>query len=414
MAFHLFAPCPRGLEAPLAAELRELTAHAPGLVVGEQGPGGVHFRGDLNAAAAANLHSRIASRILLRLGHGAYRNEDDVYALAREQRWEDWFDARCTLRVDVTAIKSPLRSLEFATLRVKDAICDRLRELTGARPDIDTATPDVRVFVFLTANHCTLYLDTSGEPLFKRGWRLDKGAAPLRENLAAGILRLSGWTPGTPLYDPMCGSGTFLAEAAQIALGVPSGSDRHFAFEKFKTHDAKAWRLQQDAALDARDAAAARPANAKALGIFGSDISSDMLVKARANLARAGLPPLPLKQLDARGMTLPVDAPGVMIVNPPYGERIDVRGRSSGGRDDDDGSAHARSLPEAPDEAFYLDFGSALKKQFVGWRAFILTPDRLLPRQLRLREAQKTPLFNGAIECRLFRFDMFRGSADAQ
>ncbi len=175
-----------------------------------------------------------------------------------------------TLRVDVTAIKSPLRSLEFATLRVKDAICDRLRDVSGARPSIDTVAPDVRVFAFITATDCTLYLDTSGDPLFKRGWRLDKGAAPLRENLAAGILRLTGWVPGTPLYDPMCGSGTFLAEAAQVALNIAPGVERRFGFEKLRQYDAGAWRTLRTAAVDAKRAAHGSRAD---LQIFGSDIS---------------------------------------------------------------------------------------------------------------------------------------------
>src|SRR6202000_3256135 len=185
------------------------------------------------AGMAANLYSRLASRVLLKIAHRPYRSEQDIYALALEQRWEQWFSAHETLRVDVTAIKSPLRSLEFTTLRVKDAICDRLREKSGARPSIDTAMPDVRVFAVRNAN-----TRTSGDPLFKRGWRLDKGAAPLRENLAAGILRLTGWTPGTPLFDPMCGSGTFLAEAAQTALNIAPGAERRFGFEKLKQFEA--------------------------------------------------------------------------------------------------------------------------------------------------------------------------------
>ncbi|WP_255214014.1 THUMP domain-containing class I SAM-dependent RNA methyltransferase, partial [Burkholderia pseudomallei] len=270
--FDFFAPCPRGLEAALAAELAQIAARhaiAP-YDAGAQVPGGVHFRGAWAAGMAANLHSRIASRVLLKIAHRPYRNEQDVYALALEQPWERWFASTQTLRVDITAIKSPLKSLEFATLRVKDAICDRLREKTGARPSIDTAQPDVRVFAFLTAGDCTLYLDTSGEPLFKRGWRLDKGAAPLRENLAAGILRLAGWTPGTPLYDPMCGSGTFVAEAAQIALGVAPGVERRFGFEKLKQYDITAWQTLKVAAMDAKRAARGKRDD---LLIFGSDIS---------------------------------------------------------------------------------------------------------------------------------------------
>jgi putative N6-adenine-specific DNA methylase len=363
---------------------------------------------------AANLYSRLASRVLLKIAHRPYRSEQDIYALAVEQRWEQWFSANETLRVDVTAIKSPLRSLEFTTLRVKDAICDRLREKSGARPSIDTGNPDVRVFAFLTATDCTLYLDTSGDPLFKRGWRLDKGAAPLRENLAAGILRLTGWSAGTPLYDPMCGSGTFLAEAAQVALDIAPGVDRRFGFEKFKQFESKTWQTLKAAALDAKRAASASRAD---LQIFGSDISGDMLDKARANFHRAGLPSIPLKQVDARGMTPPSSGAGILVANPPYGERIEVRGRNARGelrerapRDNRDDDSFRRIQEEAPDSEFFQSLGDALKQRFTGWHAFILTSDRKLPGQLRLRESTKTPLFNGALECRLFRFDLIAGS----
>lgn len=413
--FDFFAPCPRGLEAALAAELAQIAARhaiAP-YDAGAQVPGGVHFRGAWAAGMAANLHSRIASRVLLKIAHRPYRNEQDVYALALEQPWERWFASTQTLRVDITAIKSPLKSLEFATLRVKDAICDRLREKTGARPSIDTAQPDVRVFAFLTAGDCTLYLDTSGEPLFKRGWRLDKGAAPLRENLAAGILRLAGWTPGTPLYDPMCGSGTFVAEAAQIALGVAPGVERRFGFEKLKQYDITAWQTLKVAAMDAKRAARGKRDD---LLIFGSDISGDMLEKARANLERAGVPSLWLKQIDARNMTPPAAAPGVIVTNPPYGERIEVRGRGPRGDVRETGKnrggdeAFRRTHADSPDSEFFRALGDALKQRFAGWQAFMLSSDRTLPGQLRLRESAKTPLFNGALECRLFRFDLIAGS----
>lgn len=420
MSFDFFVPCPRGLEAALAAEIAEIGSRhlrAGALQSGRDVPGGVHFLGDWSAGMAVNLHSRIASRVLLKIAQQPYRNEQDIYNLAREQRWEQWFSANETLRVDITAIKSPLRSLEFATLRVKDAVCDRLREVSGARPSIDTAVPDVRVFAFLTAAECTLYLDTSGEPLFKRGWRLDKGAAPLRENLAAGILRLTGWAPGTPLYDPMCGSGTFLAEAAQIALNIAPGVDRRFGFEKLKQYDITAWQTLKVAAMDARRAARGARTN---LQIYGSDISGDMLDKARANIERAGLPAVPLKQVDARAMTPPTDAPGILVANPPYGERIEVRGRGPRGeirdtgrraeRDAYDDEGFRRAQPDAPDSEFFHAIGDALKQRFTGWHAFFLTSDRKLPGQLRLRESAKTPLFNGALECRLFRFDLIAGS----
>lgn len=421
MPFDFFAPCPRGLEAALAAELAQIATPefctgagaAPAFEPGAQVPGGVHFRGGWAIGMAANLHSRIASRVLLKVAERPYRNEQDIYALAAEQHWEAWFSANETLRVDLTAIKSPLRSLEFATLRVKDAVCDRLRGVSGARPSVDTAQPDVRVFAFLTADMCTLYLDTSGEPLFKRGWRLDKGAAPLRENLAAGILRVAGWTPGTPLYDPMCGSGTFMAEAAQMALGIAPGVERRFGFEKLKQYDIAAWQAMKVAAMDAKRAA--RTTGADALQIFGSDISGDMLEKARANLARAGVPPLSLKQVDARAIAPPVAAPGIVVANPPYGERIEVRGRGPRGeiresRERETGDGFRRAQEDAPDAEFFHAFGDALKQRFAGWRAFVLTADRKLPGQMRLRESTKTPLFNGALECRLFRFDLVAGS----
>ncbi|VVD75550.1 RNA methylase [Pandoraea morbifera] len=416
-SFEFFAPCPRGLEEALAAELAELGRLAP-VSVGKQVPGGVHFAGPWAAGMAANLHSRIASRVLLRVARQGYRTEQDIYAFALSQRWEDWFGYQQTLRVDVTGIKAPVRSLEFVTLRIKDAVCDRLREKTGARPNIDTAQPDVRVFAFLTATDVTLYLDTSGEALFKRGWRLDKGAAPLRENLAAGILRLAGWRTDTAadmvLYDPMCGSGTFLAEAAQIALGVPAGAGRRFGFEKLKGYDITAWQTLKVQAMDAQRDARVRGVPST---IFGSDISGDMLVKARANLERAGVGDIGLKQVDARDMSPPVDRPGIIVANPPYGERIEVRGRRS--RDAEDGDSpdvqgnrggFQRNQPDGVDAAFFRAFGDVLKQRFTGWSAFLLTADMSLPGQMRLRESRRTPLYNGALECRLFRFDLIAGS----
>ncbi|PCH54519.1 MAG: RNA methyltransferase, partial [Burkholderiaceae bacterium] len=243
-----FVPCPRGLEPALAEELREI-ARYPAVVaaapfeVHREVPGGVTFSGEMAAAYAVNLHSRIASRVLLRVAQRGYRHEDDIYSLVRQQRWEQWFSPDETLRVDVTAHKSPLRSLNFTALRVKDGVCDAMRERLGARPSVDTVSPDVRIYAHLTETDCTVYLDTTGEPLFKRGWRMEKGEAPLKENLAAGILRLAGWTAGQtdrPFFDPMCGSGTFLVEAAQVALGLAPGAARTFAFEWLKGCDTKA------------------------------------------------------------------------------------------------------------------------------------------------------------------------------
>ena len=210
---NFFATCPRGLEPVLAAELRSLGADEPEVV-----DGGVAFGGSLALCYAANLESRVASRVLWRVGGAAYRSEEDIYRAARALPWPRLFDVSRTIRVNVSAIKSPVKSLEFVTLRVKDAACDAFRDASGRRPDVDTQAPDVRIHTFLTHGEATFYLDTSGEALFKRGWRGVAGDAPLRENLAAGILKLAGWAAPTPLLDPMCGSGTFLVEAAMMAI----------------------------------------------------------------------------------------------------------------------------------------------------------------------------------------------------
>ena len=204
-----FATSPRGLERVLADELAALGARDVQPV-----DGGVAFSGDFALCYAANLESRIASRVLWQVGHARYRTEHDVSAAARALPWPQHFDVRRTIRVNVSAIQSPLKSLDFVTLSVKDAVCDAFREKHGKRPDVNTQAPDVRIHVFLTREEATYYLDTSGDPLFKRGWRTVSGEAPLRENLAAGILKLAGWASPVTLYDPMCGGGTFMVEAA--------------------------------------------------------------------------------------------------------------------------------------------------------------------------------------------------------
>lgn len=390
MSYSFFCPCPRGLEIALAEELHEISAKSLTLKIHNSVPGGVHCSGTLQDAMRLNLHSRIASRVLLRIAQSGYINENDVYDLALGAAWEDWFDLDHTIRVDVNAIKSPLKSLEFATLRIKDGICDRFRDRVGQRPSVNTRTPDMRIWGFLDARTVTVYLDTSGESLFKRGWRLETGDAPLRENLAAGLLRTAGWKPGTPLFDPMCGSGTLLIEAAQMLAGMPPGINRRFAFEKFKSFKQTEWDT-------VRSAVKPLPLPTQPT-IFGSDISGDMLVMARNNLQRAGIHfDIPLKQIDAQEVKPPTGIPGLLIANPPYGERIDMRGDRS-------------QEPDAMALAFFNTFGSTLKQRFAGWTVCLFTADLSLPRMLRLKESKKTPFFNGAIECRLFRFEMVAGS----
>jgi putative N6-adenine-specific DNA methylase len=384
-----FCPCPRGMEAALAEELGEIAQLSTTFKVHNQVPGGVHCSGALDDAYRVNLHSRIASRVLMRMGHASYTNENDIYDLVMDQKWEDWFDVDHTIRVDVTAVKSPLRSLEFTTLKIKDAICDRFRDQFNKRPSVDTKEPDMRIVGFLDQRNFTIYLDTSGEALFKRGWREETGDAPLRENLAAGMLRVAGWKPGIPLFDPMCGSGTILIEAAQMVQGIPPGARRQFAFEKFHGFDKAAWQ-------EMKNAIKPLPLPTEPT-IFGSDISGDMVAMTRHNLKIAGIMfDVPLKQIEAQQVQAPTEQPGILLTNPPYGERIGVRGDTTIPADD-------------MAAGFYSALGTTLKQRFAGWTVFLFTADLTLPKLLRLKEARKTPFFNGALECRLFRFDMVSG-----
>ena len=380
---HFFAVCPRGVEALLARELLGLAAVD---VVAEAG--GVRFSGSLATAYAANLHSRIASRVLWRAASGHYRSEDDLYELARGVPWEREFSPEQRLRVDVTAHRSPLHSLQFATLRVKDAICDRAREVSGTRPSIDRARPDVQVLAHLDEQVAQLYVDLSGESLFKRGWRADKGEAPIKENLAAALLMLSGWTPEQPLLDPFCGSGTLVIEAACMASGRPPGLGRRFGFEQLKGFDRAAWQGLKDAArAGVRDTLPAP--------LVGRDISSQVVTLAQANAVRAGLGALlqsgavQFAAGDARTGE-PSAERGWVVTNPPYGEQSNPR---------------SASVP-----AMMGDVAGQFKRRFAGWQVWMLSSDRKLPQQMRLKESGKTVLFNGALECRLFRFDMVEGS----
>jgi putative N6-adenine-specific DNA methylase len=384
-----FCPCPRGMEAALAEELGEIALTSTTMKVHNQVPGGVHASGELTDSYRINLHSRIASRVLLRMAHHSYNNENDIYDLVLAQPWEDWFGVDHTIRVDVTAVKSPLRSLEFTTLKIKDAVCDRFRDQFDKRPSVNTREPDIRIVGFLDARNFTIYLDTSGEALFKRGWREETGDAPLRENLAAGMLRVSGWKPGMVLFDPMCGSGTILIEAAQMVQGIPPGARRPFAFEKFNAFDPAPWQAMKQAI---------KPLPLpESPTIFGSDISGDMVAMTRHNLRVAGIVfDVPLKQIEAQEVKPPTEQPGILLTNPPYGERIGVRGDSTVPADE-------------MSVSFYAALGTTLKQRFAGWTVFLFTADLSLPKLLRLKEARKTPFFNGALECRLFRFDMVAG-----
>ena len=372
-----FASCPRGLETVLGNELSALGAQQVRAT-----DGGVHFSGGWLLGYRVNLHSRIASRILWRVAMADYRSEQDIYGTVHALPWSDWFDTTRTIRVNVAAIKCPLKSLDFATLKIKDAVCDKFRARCGERPSVDTHAPDIRIHAFLEHSRMTLYLDTSGDALFKRGVRQHANIAPLRENLAAGILSLAGWHPGTPLLDPMCGSGTFLIEAVQMSLNIASGINRHFAFEKLKNFDAAAWQK-----IRAEAQAAQKPVTP--LPIYGSDLYGDELKAARLNLENAGLlEAVSLKQANVLEVSAPAEH-GILVANLPYGERMG-------------------ELDELA--ALYPKLCDVLKKKFGGWTAYLLTSDKAILKLMRLSPSRRTPLFNGTIECRLLEYKIVAGS----
>lgn len=372
-----FATCPRGLEALLVDELKKCGAKNI-----KQTDGGVSFLGDITVCYKINLHSRIATRVLWQVSRGRYANEEDLFEATYKINWPNWFDVKHDFMVKVTGVKCPLKSLEFATLKIKDAVCDKFRQVVDARPYIDTKTPAVRIHAYLTAEDYILYVDTSGDALYQRGNRRASIEAPLRENLAAGILKLSGWQPGQPLLDPMCGSGTFLLEAVMMALNIAPGLNRGFGFERLKNFESDTWKRVKSAALKDN-----LPVSFQK--IYGSDKDLRAVRIAKRNLEEAGfLDAVQLSQFDIIEVPPAADS-GVLVANPPYGVRI--------GEDED--------LTE-----LYPKLGEALKRKFAGWNTYFLTNDFRMPKMMRLSPSKKTPLFNGPLECRLFEIKMVAGS----
>ena len=405
MTLPIFLPCAAGVEALLTEEIERVL---PKSRVFER-RGGVALEGGPLEVMTLNLESRLAQRVLVEAAHGSYRDEHDIYELASSVDWTQWITPEHTLRVDTTAHRSPLRSLNFAALRVKDAVCDQLRESTGERPSVDTRHPDLQIVLHLGEQEATLYVDSSGESLFKRGWREDKGDAPLKETLAAAMLAAAGWRgtgeTGGALHDPCCGSGTIAIEAAQIACGIAPGLKRRFAFERllpFATDE-------QRAELQRLRSHAQTRIHASAVPIFASDVSHRMVDFARRNAERAGVEAAIVfnggDALERPAPLLPPGLPGTLMINPPYGERIEVGGKSARA------SAEDRSTPSD----FFARLASHWKRAYTqhaaGWTAYVLSPDSKLPGAMRLKESRRVPMWNGPIECRLFRFDLIAGSA---
>ncbi|MFM8609364.1 MAG: class I SAM-dependent RNA methyltransferase [Burkholderiaceae bacterium] len=429
----LFLPCAGGVEEWLAAEVSRIVGAPSAAAAAAEASattvpvravrGGVVLRASWRSAMQLNLHSRLAQRVLVQLAHQPYRGEHDLYDIAAGVAWEAWFTPRQSFKIEVTAQRSPLKSLNFAALRVKDAIADRFRDRSGARPDVDTRSPDVRIYLHLTAEQATLYIDTSGEPLFKRGWREDMGDAPLKETLAAAMIAASGWPDdlqrGVPLYDPCCGSGTIAIEAAQVACGIAPGLRRRFGFERLLPFERGVWQGLHEQAQASRHAPLAP--------VFGSDVAFRMVDFAQRNAERAGVSQaLELRGGDALQRMPPSAQPGVILMNPPYGDRIAVAGvagqRAAGQRaavqratpQRDAGRAMREDAQGDDGGDFFLQLAAHWKRHYAGWTAWVLTPDIKLPGRMRLKESRRVPMWNGPIECRIFRFDLVAGTARAR
>jgi putative N6-adenine-specific DNA methylase len=376
--YRFFAPCPRGLEGVLEGEL-----HSLGVPTTTKTEGGVGFSTSWSTMYWVNLNSHIASRVLWEVGQSPYKTEDDVYHAAYALAWPEWFTPAQTIKVKVSARRCPLPSLDFLTLRIKDAVCDKFAKAKQGRPSVDTERPDIKLDAFLDQNTVTFYLDTSGEPLFKRGHRIGSVEAPLRENLASGILRLAGWTPNDVLLDPMCGGGTIPLEAALMARQIAPGISRNFGFERLLLHDAPLW-------SHLRESAQAKHVAQVPTAIYASDRDPAMVKIAQRMFQSAGVSiDVRLKQSDILDLEAPADT-GVMIINPPYGIRL--------------------SRPDEL-ESFYPKLGDWLKQRFAGWRAYVLTGDPRLSKLIGLTPSKRIPLFNGALECRLYEFVIVQGGA---
>lgn len=369
-----FATTAKGVEDLLASEL---TALGMSDVTVERG--GVRFSGDIADCWRANLWLRTASRVLMPVAEFSCATPDELYNGVRTVPWQNWLTPDMTMAVDCSLRDSDMTHSGFVALKTKDAIVDAIRDLCGRRPDVDTKDPDLRVNIHLVKNLCTVSLDTSGASLDKRGYRLERTEAPLRETLAAALVMLTGWDGTVPLVDPMCGSGTILIEAALIAGRRAPGLNRGFGFQRWPGFDAQRWnRLLEEARQEALVELPTR--------LWGGDVDSKALSTSRYNAERAGVAGfMSFSRGDIRDFS-PPQGPGVLICNPPYGERLGDVERLKG---------------------LYREIGDVLKQRCKGYTAWIFTGNPELAKSVGLKASRRIVLFNGPIECRLLKYELY-------
>jgi 23S rRNA (guanine2445-N2)-methyltransferase / 23S rRNA (guanine2069-N7)-methyltransferase len=380
---HYFATCPKGMEYLLRDELVAL-----GALDVREALAGAHFSGTLETAYRASLWSRLASRILLPLAEFDAADDEALYRGVQTIDWSAHLAAHGTFAVDAGTALSKLTHSQFVGLRTKDAVVDQFRQRDGSRPDIDTDEPDIRINLRLRRDRATVSLDLAGSPLHRRGWREEQGEAPLKENLAAAMLLRAHWPEvyagGGALLDPMCGSGTLLIEGALMAADVAPGLRReYFGFLGWQQHDIALWRSLLDEAKQRAETGlrALRPC------FFGSDADPRMVQTAKRNAQAAGV--AGFFTLDKQDMARAAPPPGVgyglVITNPPYGERLGDRAE----------------MPK-----LYRALGDTLRQRFTGWRAAVLAGDLELGRAMQLHADKRYALYNGALETVLLTFDL--------
>lgn len=370
-----FASTARGLVEPLEKELKEI-----GLKVTDKYIGGVFFESNWEGCYKANLHSRLASRILKPvLDFTAYQPEE-LYSQILRHDFTKYIKPTQTISIDASVSESKMRDQRFVAMKVKDAIVDQFREKFGVRPDVDNENPSLRIHVRAIKNNFNVAIDTSGDSLFKRGYRKEVGDAPLKENLAAGLIKVTEWDGQSPLVDFMCGSGTFLIEAAMMALNIAPGiSRKKFGFQNWLNYEEDVWEKVVQEAMDAEK-------EELPFKFYGFDIDRRVLTNAKDNAKRAGVDQvIEFKKESVATVEPPVEK-GMIIVNPPYGARI---GDEDNLRD------------------VYRDLGFTLKHRFKGWDAWILSGNKDLIADLKLKSTRKHFVFNGNIECRFLKYSMF-------
>ncbi|HEY5716097.1 MAG TPA: bifunctional 23S rRNA (guanine(2069)-N(7))-methyltransferase RlmK/23S rRNA (guanine(2445)-N(2))-methyltransferase RlmL [Psychromonas sp.] len=383
-----FIPTAKGLAPLLEVELKEMGIENP-----VQMNGGVKFDGTLEQGYKVCLWSRFASRVLLKLSEFKVLDSMDLYLGCSNIPWETHFDVDKTFSIDFSGTNDEIRNTQFGALKIKDAIVDRFRKKFDQRPNVEKRDADIRFNGRLWKDKATIYLDLSGSPLHLRGYRTIAGEAPLRETLAAGIVKRSGWQ-GEALLDPMCGSGTLIIEAAMMALNIAPGSLRQtFGFEKWKQHDNECWQtLKTSAQVYAR-----RAVNKCETRFYASDLSKDMIEIARKNAQRAGVAELiEFSVADAKKVLPPAELDtGMIITNPPYGERL---------------GSFSDTI------TLYTELGYHFKEAFAGWNLSIFAMDTELLSCLGMRAAKSFKFFNGPIECVLknYRISPKRAAAQEQ